>query len=53
VKKFEGFLAKAYPDFKQYSSGYGTKANSPTEVITESEAERRLAGRLAWFDNPL
>jgi len=42
VKKQEGFSAKAYWDYKQYSIGYGTKANSATEVIDEAEAERRL-----------
>lgn len=47
IKKFEGFSAKAYPDIKQYSIGYGTKAASPTEVITEAEAEKRLAAELA------
>jgi GH24 family phage-related lysozyme (muramidase) len=46
VKKFEGFSAKAYPDIKQYSIGYGTKATSSTEVITEAEAEKRLAAEL-------
>lgn len=34
--------SKAYWDYQQYSIGYGTKANSPDEVITEAEAERRL-----------
>jgi GH24 family phage-related lysozyme (muramidase) len=47
VKKFEGFSAKAYPDFKQYSIGYGTKAASSSEVITEADAESRLAAELA------
>ncbi|SRR5229473_553067 len=42
IKKEEGFQPKAYWDYKQYSIGYGTKANSATEVITESEAEARL-----------
>lgn len=42
VKKMEGFQAKAYWDYKQYSIGYGTKANSATEVITESEGFARL-----------
>jgi GH24 family phage-related lysozyme (muramidase) len=42
VKKQEGFSTKAYWDYKQYSIGYGTKANSPTEVIDEAEATRRL-----------
>lgn len=47
VKKFEGFNPKAYGDYKQYSIGYGTKANSPTEVITEAEGEKRLRAELA------
>lgn len=47
VKKFEGFSAKAYGDYKQYSIGYGTKANSPTEVIDEPEADKRLRAELA------
>ena len=38
IKKQEGFSAKAYWDYKQYSIGYGTKANSSSEVITEAEA---------------
>ncbi|SRR5216683_3412612 len=42
IKKEEGFQAKAYWDYKQYSIGYGTKATSATEVITEAEAEARL-----------
>jgi len=42
VKKQEAYAAKAYWDYKQYSIGYGTKANSPTEVIDEAEATRRL-----------
>ena len=42
IKKEEGFTAKAKWDYKQYSIGYGTKANSATEVITEPEAAARL-----------
>jgi GH24 family phage-related lysozyme (muramidase) len=42
IKKEEGFTAKAKWDYKQYSIGYGTKANSATEVITEPEAMARL-----------
>ena len=41
-----GFDAKAYPDGKQYSIGYGTKANSPDEVIDQAEADRRLISEL-------
>lgn len=50
VKKEEGFKAKAYWDYKQYSIGYGTKANSSTEVITEPEAAARLTVEInaAW-----
>ena len=32
----------AFWDHKQYTNGYGTKANSATEVIDEQEADRRL-----------
>lgn len=46
VKKKEGFSAKAFWDHKQYSIGYGTKANSATEVIDEAEADRRLREHL-------
>ncbi len=50
IKKAEGFTPKAMWDYKQYSIGYGTKANSATEVITESEAEARLTVEIdkAW-----
>src|SRR5258708_27936661 len=37
IKKQEGYSAKAYWDYKQWTSGYGTKANSATEVIDEAE----------------
>lgn len=46
VKQKEGFLPKAEWDHKQWSVGYGTKANSEDEVITEKEADRRLRERL-------
>jgi GH24 family phage-related lysozyme (muramidase) len=46
VKKKEGFTAKAIWDHKQWSIGYGTKANSENEVITEKEADSRLRERL-------
>jgi GH24 family phage-related lysozyme (muramidase) len=42
IKSKEGFRANAYWDHKQYSIGYGTKANGSNEVIDEAEAERRL-----------
>lgn len=46
IKKEEGFSAKAFWDYKQYTNGYGTKATSATEVITEAEAETRLAAEI-------
>ena len=42
IKQKEGFSANAYWDSKQYSIGYGTKANSTVETIDRTEAERRL-----------
>jgi GH24 family phage-related lysozyme (muramidase) len=37
-----GFVAKAFWDRKQYTNGYGTKANYPGEVIDQTEAKRRF-----------
>ena len=51
IKKQEGYSAKAYWDYKQWTSGYGTKANSATEVIDEAEAERRLRAEIVVADN--
>jgi GH24 family phage-related lysozyme (muramidase) len=50
IKKEEGFTAAAKWDYKQYSIGYGTKATSATEVITEPEAAARLTVEIdkAW-----
>lgn len=42
IKEFEGFSAMAYWDHSQYSIGYGTRANSANETVTEAEALRRL-----------
>ena len=42
IKSTETFVPKAYWDFKQYSIGYGTKANSKDEVIDEKEANVRF-----------
>jgi GH24 family phage-related lysozyme (muramidase) len=47
LKKEEGFNPKAYGDFKQWSIGYGTKATSKDEVITEPDADKRLRFELA------
>lgn len=51
IKKMEGFRANAYWDYKQYSIGYGTKANSASEVITEAEATNRLMAEIAAADH--
>ena len=42
IKRSEGLRLKAYSDVKQTSIGYGSKGK-PGEVITEEEANRRLA----------
>lgn len=47
IKSKEGFSSKAYQDGSQWSIGYGTRASGPNEVITESEAENRLASELS------
>jgi GH24 family phage-related lysozyme (muramidase) len=41
IKKSEGFTPVAKFDFKQYTSGYGTRAG-PGETIDRPEAERRF-----------
>lgn len=46
VKGFEGFTPKAQWDYKQHSNGYGTKAQSPGEVIDPATAETRLTSEL-------
>jgi lysozyme len=42
IRQQEDFKERAYPDGRQYSVGFGTKARSPNEVITREEAEKRL-----------
>jgi lysozyme len=41
IKSFEGYSPKASWDYKQHSSGYGTKAE-PGEVIDRATAEQRF-----------
>lgn len=45
VKRFEGYTPQAKWDFKQYSSGYGTKG-APGEVVDRATAEARLTTEL-------
>lgn len=47
VKGFESFSPQAYADYKQHSVGYGTRAKSPGENITEKEADSRLREELS------
>jgi hypothetical protein len=49
VKQNEGFKAKAFWDYKQWTNGYGTKASSRNEVIDEREADRRLRQKAQEF----
>ena len=41
VKKFEGFSNKPYWDYKQWTSGYGTKGR-PGELVDQATADQRL-----------
>jgi lysozyme len=47
IKPLEGFAAKAYWDYKQYSYGYGTKAPNATATIDEKTASSMLMSLLA------
>ena len=40
VMEYEKFSSTAYDDFKQISIGYGTKASSKNQTITETEAKK-------------
>jgi lysozyme len=47
IKGFEGYSSKPFWDFKQWTSGYGTKAAGPHEEIDHATAEQRLRDELA------
>lgn len=47
IKGFEGYRETPYWDYKQYTSGYGTKAGSPDEKIDQATADQRLQESLA------
>jgi GH24 family phage-related lysozyme (muramidase) len=46
IRGFEGFSRRPRWDYRQWSSGYGTRANSPDEEIDEPEADRRFRAGL-------
>ncbi|MGD1908307.1 MAG: glycoside hydrolase family protein [Leptolyngbyaceae cyanobacterium] len=46
VQSFEGFHPAPYWDYQQWSSGYGTPAQSPDEEIDLATAEQRLQAYL-------
>ncbi len=50
LKKQEGYKPRAYNDYKQWSSGFGTRSY-PGEVIDKAEAERRLMAETANVSN--
>lgn len=43
IKQFEGFNPKPYWDYRQWTSGYGTRAAGPNEAIDRATAEQRLS----------
>lgn len=42
MKRFEGYRDKPYWDYKQWTSGYGTKAAGPHETVSRGELNRRF-----------
>jgi lysozyme len=42
IKQSEGFVPQASWDYKQYTNGYGTKAQYPGEIIDKATAEQRF-----------
>jgi GH24 family phage-related lysozyme (muramidase) len=46
VKGFEGYAARPKWDYRQYTSGFGTRASGPSEVIDRATAESRLQDAL-------
>lgn len=50
LKKYEGYSAKAFWDYKQWSIGYGSKAKDRNEVIDRKEAFDRLKSEADRFE---
>lgn len=42
IIEYEGFKANAYDDYKQISIGYGSKASSKNQTVTEEKARQML-----------
>lgn len=47
VKGLEGFIPRAYSDYKQTSVGYGTRAKYPGESLNTAQADARLREELS------
>jgi lysozyme len=47
IKSFEGFETRAKWDYAQFTNGYGTKAQHPSEQISREEADRRFKQEIA------
>ena len=46
IRGFEGFHRRPYWDYRQWTSGYGTRASGPGEEIDQGEADRRFRTEL-------
>ncbi len=46
IQGFEGFTPRASWDYKQYTNGYGTRAQYPGEVIDRGTANQRFTGEI-------
>ena len=46
IKQSEGFAPRAAWDYKQFTSGYGTRANYPGEPIDRDTADQRFASEI-------
>lgn len=46
IRNTEGFAPKAKWDYKQFTNGFGTKANSPDEVIDQATAAARFNDKI-------
>lgn len=49
IAGFEGFSPTAFWDHQQYSVGYGTRASSPNQTVSESEARQLLEMEVERF----